>query len=55
MVSSNGGRLTNSALHEISGIDAGIRNPNVYWVRNDSGDSERNFAVDAKTGQMLGT
>ncbi|MDT5140324.1 MAG: hypothetical protein QOD58_4586 [Mycobacterium sp.] len=53
--SSNGGTLTNSNLNEISGIDAGINNPNVYWVHNDSGDSARIFAVDAKTGQTLAT
>lgn len=55
LVSSNGGRITNSSLDEISGLDAGIKNPNVYWVHNDSGDSARIFAVDANTGQTLGT
>jgi PE family len=53
--SSNGGTISNSALTETSGIDAGIENPNVYWVHNDSGDSARIFAIDAKTGQTLGT
>ncbi|QLL07701.1 PE domain-containing protein [Mycobacterium vicinigordonae] len=53
--SSSGGTITNSNLKEISGIDAGINNPNVYWVHNDSGDSARIFAVDAKTGQTLAT
>lgn len=53
--SSNGGTITNPDLKEISGIDAGINNPNVYWVHNDSGDTARIFAVDAKTGQTLGT
>ncbi|CAM4314090.1 PE family protein [Mycobacterium basiliense] len=55
LVSSNGGTITNGALKEISGIDSGINNPNVYWVHNDSGDSARIFAIDAKTGQTLGT
>ncbi|GAB2994763.1 PE family protein [Mycobacterium bourgelatii] len=53
--SSSGGKITNSSLDEISGIDAGIRNPNVYWVHNDSGDSARIFAIDAKTGDTLAT
>ncbi|QNI05077.1 PE family protein [Mycobacterium kubicae] len=55
LVSTDGGKITNSSLGEISGIDAGIKNPNVYWVHNDSGDSARIFAVDANTGQTLGT
>lgn len=55
LVSADGGKITNSSLGEISGIDAGIKNPNVYWVHNDSGDSARIFAVDANTGQTLGT
>ncbi|ETW22544.1 PE family protein [Mycobacterium gastri] len=55
LASSNGGTITDGALKEISGIDAGIKNPNVVWVHNDSGDSARIFAVDAKTGQTLGS
>ncbi|MEQ6325145.1 PE family protein [Mycobacterium canetti] len=54
LVSSNGGRITDGSLDEISGIDAGIENPNVHWVHNDSGDSARIFAIDAQTGQTLG-
>ncbi|KAA1248201.1 PE domain-containing protein [Mycobacterium simiae] len=53
--SSNGATIANSDLEEISGIDAGIENPNVYWVHNDSGDTARIFAIDAKTGQTLAT
>ncbi len=53
--SSNGGTITDSNLKEISGVDAGINNPDVYWLHNDSGDTARIFAVDAKTGQTLGT
>ena len=55
LVSSNGGTITDSALAEISGVDAGIKNTNVVWVHNDSGDSARIFAVDTKTGQTLGS
>ncbi|MDP7723304.1 PE family protein [Mycobacterium sp. TY814] len=53
--SANGGTITDGNLKEISGVDAGINNPNVYWVHNDSGDTARIFAVDAKTGQTLAT
>lgn len=55
LVSSNGGTVTDANLTEISGIDAGINNPDVYWVHNDSGDTARIFAIDAKTGQTLAT
>ncbi|GAB7143321.1 PE family protein [Mycobacterium riyadhense] len=55
LASSNGGTITNGDLEEISGIDAGINNPNVHWVHNDSGDSARIFAIDSTTGQTLGT
>lgn len=40
------GPVADTALKEISGIDAGVRNPNVHWVHNDSGDSARVFAID---------
>ena len=49
------GPMTNPDLKEISGIDASIKNPGVYWVHNDSGDTARIFAVDGKTGATLGT
>jgi hypothetical protein len=49
------GPMTNPNLKEISGIDASIKNPGVYWVHNDSGDTARIFAVDSKTGATLGT
>lgn len=40
------GPIHDDALGEISGITAGIRNPTLYWVHNDSGDSVRIFALD---------
>jgi hypothetical protein len=46
LIAANGGRLTDSKLKEISGIDNGSVNPNLYWVHNDSGDSARVFAVN---------
>lgn len=55
LTGSSGGKITDGNLNEISGIDAGINNPDVYWVHNDSGDSARIFAIDAKTGQTLAT
>lgn len=47
--------MTNPDLKEISGLVASSKNPDVVWVHNDSGDTARIFAVDAKTGATLGT
>ena len=54
LVTSNVGPITDPALTEISGIHAGIRNPGVWWVHNDSGDTARVFALDG-TGAVRGT
>jgi hypothetical protein len=43
----NRGPATDPALIEVSGIDAGLRNPSSWWVHNDSGDSARVFALNA--------
>lgn len=51
---SDGGRISDAELTEISGIDAGIANTNLYWVHNDSGDGPRIFAIDS-TGTTVGT
>ncbi|MFD7045802.1 hypothetical protein [Rhodococcus jostii] len=40
------GPIQDGALNEISAITAGVRNPGLYWVHNDSGDSARIFALD---------
>ncbi|MBM3676055.1 MAG: hypothetical protein FJW88_14155 [Actinobacteria bacterium] len=42
---SSPGSVTDPALTEISGIAAGRRNPDGWWVHNDSGDSARVFAL----------
>ncbi len=54
LVTSNAGPITDPALIEISGIHAGVRNPAVWWVHNDSGDTARVFALDG-TGAVRGT
>jgi hypothetical protein len=48
LVSSEAGPVRDPALREISGIDAGIASPGVWWVHNDSGDSARLFAIDSR-------
>jgi hypothetical protein len=40
------GTLASPALSEVSGIVASARNPGVYYVHNDSGDTARFFAID---------
>jgi hypothetical protein len=42
-------------IAEASGIATGIASPGVVYVQNDSGDSARFFALDARTGQTLAT
>jgi hypothetical protein len=45
LVAADAGTVSSSSLEEISGIDAGVANPQVFWVHNDSGDSARVFAL----------
>ncbi len=40
------GALESDALSEVSGIVASARNPGVYYVHNDSGDTARFFAIN---------
>ncbi|RYZ04854.1 MAG: hypothetical protein EOO73_22005 [Myxococcales bacterium] len=40
------GALQGEPLTEISGIVASVKNPGVYYVHNDSGDTARFFAID---------
>lgn len=54
LVTSTAGPITEAALVEISGIHTGVRNPGIWWVHNDSGDTARVFALDA-TGTLRGT
>jgi hypothetical protein len=48
------GTVQSSAIREASGIAASRRNPGVLWVHNDSGDSNRVFALNPQ-GALLGT
>ena len=54
LVTSSAGPVTDPALTEISGIHTGVRNPGIWWVHNDSGDTARVFALDS-TGAVRGT
>jgi hypothetical protein len=47
LVTSSAGPITDPALTEISGIHVGVRNPGIWWVHNDSGDTARVFALDS--------
>jgi hypothetical protein len=44
-------RLHDPRIDEASGIARGITSPGVFYVQNDSGDSARFFAIDAKSGR----
>jgi hypothetical protein len=48
------GNLSAKEVDETSGIVASKRNPGVFWVHNDSGDSARAFAISG-TGKLLTT
>ena len=48
------GMVTPAAINETSGMVVSRKNPGVLWVHNDSGDTARLFALDAK-GEYLGT
>lgn len=47
--------LPDPRIIEASGIARGIASPDVYYVQNDSGDSARFFAIDARTGALRAT
>mgnify|MGYP003586278959 CR=1 FL=1 len=48
------GTNQSASVTEASGIAASRRNPHVFWVHNDSGDSARLFAIN-RQGALLGT
>jgi hypothetical protein len=48
------GTVSFSDARELSGLAASRRNPGVLWAHNDSGDTERVFAM-TQTGAHLGT
>jgi hypothetical protein len=47
--------ITDPRIDEASGIARGVASPGVVYVQNDSGDSARFFALDARTGETLAT
>jgi hypothetical protein len=47
------GSVADPALREVSGVAASRRNPGVWWLHNDSGDSARVFAM-GDDGRALG-
>ncbi len=47
LIAGNAGTISDTAIKEPSGIDAGVLNPTRYWVHNDSGDTARIFAIEA--------
>jgi hypothetical protein len=48
-------RFADPRITEASGIAAGLRSPGVFYVQNDSGDANRFFAVDRRTGATAAT
>lgn len=42
------GKITDSRLNELSGMVHSMKNPSLFWVHNDSGDSARIFLIDKK-------
>lgn len=46
--------LESPLINEASGIGASTKNPGVFWLHNDSGDTARAFAVDS-TGALRAT
>ncbi|HET6878364.1 MAG TPA: hypothetical protein VFH38_12600 [Jatrophihabitans sp.] len=48
-------RLQDPRIDEASGIAVGVRSPGVVYVQNDSGDTNRFFAVNARTGATAAT
>jgi hypothetical protein len=47
------GKIENDLLSEASGLAASTKNPGVLWIHNDSGDTNRIFAMSV-TGRHLG-
>ncbi len=48
-------RLHDDRIDEASGIAQGIVSPDVFYVQNDSGDTNRFFALDARTCRTVAT
>jgi len=47
--------FTDPQIVEASGIGLGLRSPGIAYVQNDSGDTNRFFAVDVRTGATAAT
>ncbi len=48
------GIVTHEDLKELSGVVESRRHPGLLWTHNDSGDTDRFFAI-SRTGELLGT
>jgi hypothetical protein len=48
-------RFSDARIAEASGLAFGLRSPGIAYVQNDSGDTNRFFAVDARTGATAAT
>jgi len=48
------GKVTSAALHELSGLVVGRRQPQVLWTHNDSGDAPRIYGLD-RQGRHVAT
>lgn len=48
-------RFADPRITEASGIARGLASPGVFYVQNDSGDVNRFFAVDRRTGETAAT
>jgi hypothetical protein len=46
-------RLSDPRLDEVSGLAPGLASPGILYVQNDSGDSARVFALNARTGAVV--
>lgn len=44
-------RIADARITEASGLAFGLRSPGIAYVQNDSGDTNRFFALDARTGK----
>jgi hypothetical protein len=48
-------RFADARIAEASGLALGLRSPGIAYVQNDSGDTNRFFAVDVRTGATAAT
>jgi hypothetical protein len=45
-------KITDSRVNELSGLAASVRFPGILWANNDSGDTNRVYAIDSSTCQV---